>query len=587
MTNQIYFGFLSKQIKMILAFIVLISVTSAALAGSSRNNAKSISYDISNATIASIENAIKTRQTSCEGIIKSYLMRIEKYNLDTSRGAAINAFTSLNPSVMSEAKQLDKSFRETGKLVGPLHCVPIVVKDNIDTYDSTSTSGSLAMLGSQPNKDAFLVSKMREAGGIIIGKGTMDEFASGMSGISSRSGRTGNAYDPVENPGGSSAGPAAAVSANFAVVGIGTDNSGSVRVPAAFNGIYGLRPSTGLISQSGIFPRGNLDGVAGPLTRSIEDMATVLAVIAKPDMNDKQTLKHSLIKSYSKLLDKKNLKGLRFGIIRSGANFYPFKHAPKEIQDLFATFFSNLKTEGASLIDIDLPDFNANRKDNMAGEIQQINQYLSSFPSTRKDFIDICTSGRTKIFGDEKECLDHIKETADINSSAYKNAELMFKSNREYVTNLMKKYNLDALLIPITSQGKATYDATTVNTWQLPISSNSGLPSIVVNAGYTHGKSPMPVGMEIIGKFYDEAELLQIAKVIENETPPKIQPAIDKAISKKNSDSFSIAKYNNLLTKIGYNSYVGFLQQNKPEKLTPSIFNKILTKSLEENHGVN
>lgn len=197
-------------------------------------------FKLTEYTIASVHQAIQSHQLTCTKLINDYLFRIKIYNLSLRYEAPINAFVALNPNIFNEAQKLDSYYTKTGHIKGPLHCIPVIVKDNIDTINSPSTSGSLAMLGSQPINNAFLVQQLIQAGAIIIGKGSMDEFASGMTGISGRSGRVGNAYDPTQNPGGSSSGSAAAVSANFAIIGIGTDNSGSVRIPAAFNGVYGI-----------------------------------------------------------------------------------------------------------------------------------------------------------------------------------------------------------------------------------------------------------------------------------------------------------------------------------------------------------
>ena len=193
------------------------------------NQADKTIFSIKESTIDSTHTALKSGSIDCVELIQSYLSRIKKYNFSLKRGAPINAFVSLNPNALSQAKRLDSYFKQSGKLIGPLHCIPVALKDNIDTVDTPSTSGSLALLGSQPIRNAFLVNKIRAAGGIIIGKAAMDEFASGGQGISGRSGRIGNVYDPDKNPGGSSGGSAVAVSANFAMLGIGTDNSGSVR----------------------------------------------------------------------------------------------------------------------------------------------------------------------------------------------------------------------------------------------------------------------------------------------------------------------------------------------------------------------
>ena len=243
-----------------------------------------------------------------------------------------------------------------------------------------------------------------------------------------------------ENPGGSSAGPAAAVSANFAMIGIGTDNSGSVRMPAVFNGIYGLRPSTGLISQTGIFPRGNLDGVAGPLARNVKDLAIALSVIAaKPDLQDVKTIHVPRTQSYTKFLNPNYIKGKRIGVIQSVATVKPFLSDSKKTQKIFQQALDQFKRLGAILVNVSLPKFDTNRANNMAGEIQDINQYLSSFPSTSKNFADICESGRTQTFAGIKGCLKHIKDTAKKNSQVYHAVLRMFLKNRKYVEAIMRK----------------------------------------------------------------------------------------------------------------------------------------------------
>lgn len=533
-------------------------------------------FSIENASIDSITQAIKTQQITCQHLILQYLTRIQQHNLDLSRGAAINAFTSINPAVLATAKRLDQYFKSTGQLKGPLHCVPIVVKDNMDTYDMPATSGSLALLGTQPLRDAFLVAQLRQAGGIIIGKANMDEFASGMIGISSRVGRTGNAYDPKQNPAGSSGGTAAAVSANFAVIGIGSDNSGSIRVPAAFNGVYGLRPSRGLVSQHGVFPRGNLDGVSGPLTRSVKDMAIVLTLIAQPDPQDKLTLEHPVVKSYAARLTRQSLRGLKFGIVRSGAHLSPFKQMPKPIVKMYQGFFKRLENNGATLTDVRLPRFDINRKDNMSGEIEEMDQYLANFPATRKNFKDICQSERTTTFGDKEACLRHLSKTASLKSREYQDVLKRFIKNRQYILSIMKKHNLDALLMPIARRGPATYDIFTVNTWKIPLSSNSGLPGMVVNVGYTDDQQ-MPVGVEMIGKFYDETTLLQIAHVIDKNISRLQAPPLKQ--KQKPPKMMDISAYNNFLTMLGYNTYYSLLLKTRMEDLKLEQFNKILRKT--------
>lgn len=420
-------------------FILLLLIILSTNQISSAHQQKAYQPRLESVTITSIHHAIQNHQLTCVTLVTEYINRIKKYNLSVNESAPINAWSELNPSILAQAAQLDSSFTKTGRISGPLHCIPIILKDNIDSFDTTTTSGSYALLGSQPIRDAFLVNKLRNAGAIILGKGGMDEFAWGMFGISSRSGRIGNAFDPGKNPGGSSGGPAAAVSAGFALLVIGTDNSGSVRIPAAFHGLVGLRPSTGLISQQGIFPMGNLDGTAGPMARTTKELAILLDIIAQPDPNDPKTLNLPRAKTYTAFLNKNGLTNKRIGIVHHVNDINTLNKMPGHIKKIIQTATTDLQNMGATVIDINLPGFNNERQNNQAGEIQDVNEYLASFPSTRKNFRDICKSNRTRNFGTIKECLHFIKNMAKKNSKSYQKAQAIFDQNRTYVQKIMSK----------------------------------------------------------------------------------------------------------------------------------------------------
>lgn len=536
-------------------------------------------FAIEEATIDSVHFAIKNHQINCEQLVNTYLERIKKYNLTFTQKPSINAITQINPYVLDQARQIDKDFATNKKLAGPLHCIPVILKDNIDSFDTTTTTGSYALLGNQPIHDAFLVSRLRKAGAIILAKGSMDEFAWGLIGISSRTGRTGNAFNPAENPGGSSGGSAAAVSANFALIGIGTDNSGSVRIPAVFNGIIGLRPSTGMISQHGIFPMGNLDGTAGPLTRTTKDLAIVLDVIAQPDSQDPKTLSLPRAKSYISFLNKDGLKGKLIGIVHQVNEIDTFKNMPDNIIKILQASFNKLHQLGATTIDINLPEFDNDRAYNQAGEIEDINAYLNSSPATRKNFKDICESHRTRTFGTTKDCLRFMEFIAKKDSSQYKDALLRFEKNKKYLTKIMNQNHLDALLIPVTTHGTATYDEMSVSTWRAPVSSNSGAPSIAIIAGFDANK--MPVGIELIGKPYAEGTLIEIAYAYETNSPPRLIPSLESTNALIHA---SIPELNNLFNVIGKNSYEKVFMHVAPDKewynsLTPDVFAKIVDDS--------
>ncbi|BCA96864.1 amidase [Legionella antarctica] len=563
-------------------FILLITLLISRMSFSQQP--KAYQPDLESVTIESILSAIQNHQLTCLDLVTAYINRIKKYNLSVQGQAPINALSELNPSALEHAYQLDTSFKKTGKISGPLHCIPIILKDNIDSFDTTTTSGSYALLGSQPVHDAFLVRKLRSAGAIIIGKGGMDEFAWGMFGISSRSGRIGNAYDPGKNPGGSSGGSAAAVSASFALLGIGTDNSGSVRIPAAFHGLVGLRPSTGLISQQGIFPMGNLDGTAGPIARTTKDLAILLDIIAKPDPNDLKTLDIPRVKTYTKFLNINGLTNKRIGIVHHVNGINTFEKMPSHIKKIIQKATKDMQKMGAIVIDTNLPLFNNDRQSNQAGQIQDVNEYLASFPSTRKNFRDICESNRTRTFGTMTDCLHFINRSASKISKSYQQAQTTFDKNKIYVQKIMEHNNLDALLIPITTQGTATYDGMTVNTWRAPVSSNSGLPSVNLNVGYS-ADTYMPIGVELVGKQFHEGTLIEIAYAYEMQATKKINPTMPE----ENSAllNLSVPELNNLFTLLGKNAYEEVLihlmdSNNLFGELTPEKFRKITGDTIEK-----
>ncbi|WP_114993159.1 amidase [Synechococcus sp. UW179A] len=547
------------------------------------NPIESGNYPIEESTIESIHTAIQEGVIDCEQLIESYLNRIKKYNFSLTRGAPLNAFVALNPNAVRQAKALDRRFQQNNELTGFLHCIPIAVKDNIDTVDTPSTSGSLALLGSQPVSNAFLVNQLRAAGGIIIGKAAMDEFASGGEGISGRSGRIGNAYDPNQNSGGSSGGSAVAVSANFAVLGIGTDNSGSVRVPAVFNGVYAIRPSTGLISHSGILPRGNRDGVAGVMARSIPDLAAGLAAIANSsDPDDDLTTSVPRKDSYAKHLKNASLDGKRIGVIRSVAGNAVFDTNDKPSVAVFNQVKARLKSQGASLVEIDLPLFDSNRANNMAGEAEEVNQYLSSFASTRKSYQDICSSGRTRL--SEKTCFGHIESLAPKYSEQYAAALNTFEKNKNYLEGLMRKDNVDALLMPLSSWQPPSYydDMYRTATTESPVASNSGLPAIALIAGWTPATPAMPIGFELIGFQYGEGDLIGLAQAYSSGLPGRPLPELKAGNGDFSFEEICVQGINNFITEAGWRSYQQFLKNGDGETIRPAAYQRFFKQQTQQ-----
>lgn len=550
-----------KFLLFIIVFIVNLSVFS-------KEVDNHISVD--DLSILKISELFKSHSISCEQLVNLYLDRIKKYNLTVSNKPPLNAITEINPHIIEQSKYLDEKMR-INKKIGRLFCVPILLKDNIDSYDTHSSSGSFALIGNQPNKDASLVKKLRDEDAIILGKTAMDEFASGLYGVSTRNGRVGNAYDTTKNPGGSSSGSAVSLAADFALVTIGTDNSGSVRIPAAFNGVIGLRPSMDLISKDGIFPRGNIDGTAGPMTKSVEDLAIILDIIATKNL----MLENPVLKNA-------DLTGRKIGVIHKFSTFDAFHDMPKDAKKLFDEFTVKIQLlRGEVVPKIDLIDFNLDRSFNLSGESEDINQYLSSYPSVRKNYSDICESERSYVHGTKKECLSFIANIPKKNSKKYKKALDIIYKNRLYIEKIMTEKKLDAFLIPVSSYGSATYKSETF--FNESIASNAGLPGITFNIGYT--KEGMPVGVELIGKKYSEAILLEIAHVYEKNSTKKIKPIMPEA--NKKISSLSISEYNNLISQIGYRSFSKFLNKDVPEGKSKIIlhenFNEIYLNLINEN----
>jgi Asp-tRNA(Asn)/Glu-tRNA(Gln) amidotransferase A subunit family amidase len=237
------------------------------------------------ASIADIHNAMQAGTLTCHNLVQQYLDRIHAYD---QQGPAINSMLYLNPASLQQADAMDLEFQRTHKLK-PLACIPIVLKDNFDTADMPTTAGALTLKGAQPENDAFAVKRLREAGALILGKANLQEFASGGISVSSLGGQVKNPYDLTRTPGGSSGGTGAAVAANFAAAGTGSDTGGSIRSPSSANSLVGIRPTRGLISRDGIVPVSFTQDTIGPMTRTVADTAKLLDVMVGYDPNDPVT----------------------------------------------------------------------------------------------------------------------------------------------------------------------------------------------------------------------------------------------------------------------------------------------------------
>ncbi len=472
------------------------------------------------ATVRSLQEMMSSGRTTSRALVKAYIDRIGLYD---KQGPALNAVLELNPEALFIAEALDLERAQKGPR-GPLHGIPVLVKDNIDTADMMHTSaGSFALANSYAPEDSFIARKLREAGAIILGKANMTEWANFMTdhmpnGYSSRGGQVRNPYGPGKHDvGGSSSGPGASVAANLTALGIGTETSGSILNPACNNSIVGIKPTVGLVSRSGIVPISHIQDTAGPMARTVEDAAVLLGVLTGVDERDPATWasagrSHT---DYTKFLDKDGLKGARIGIARL---FY--ERLDKDRLALMSDAEQALKDAGAEVVDISIQPPQGWQTQSLLYEFKPaINKYLSKLsPSvpvhSLKELVEFNNSlpyrmlryGQTVLVASEATS-GTLTEQAYIAGRA-KEERL---SRQEGIDRALQESNVDALFFPYIMNAS--------------ISARAGYPSITVPVGYTEDGRPM--GVTFAGTAYSEPELLRYSYAFEQATksrrPPKLQ----------------------------------------------------------------
>src|SRR5215471_788164 len=317
-------------------------------------------FQIEETTIAQIQSAFRDGSLTCRSLVEQYLARIEA---NDKHGSALNAIVRINPDALKAADDLDRRFRQSGP-VGPMHCVPVLVKDNYETIDMPTTAGSLSLEGMTTGKDAFIVKRLRDAGAVMIAKSNMAEFAfSPVETVNSiLPGYTRNPYDTSRVTAGSSGGSAAGVAANFAAIGLASDTGDSIRGPAAHQALVGLRSTMGLVSRAGVVPLNLAADIAGVLTRSVADTAAVLQVIAGPDTADAITSsgRDHVDPHYDAALRRDGLKGARLGVLHHA---YDTATLDGEVKSVFAGAIGELQNLSATVIDpATIPDFDTIRR---------------------------------------------------------------------------------------------------------------------------------------------------------------------------------------------------------------------------------
>lgn len=509
-------------------------------------------FPLVEATVSSFHAAMRNGDVSCRDVVQGYLNRIAAFDAEASSAypasPALHSVITVNANALARADELDRIFFGSGNMVGPMHCVTVLAKDNYDTVDMKTTAGSLVLQNNQPPDDAYIVRKIRDAGGIIIGKANMDEFAFGFTGSSSVGGKTKNAYVPNNSAGGSSSGTGTSIAASLAMVGLGTDTGGSVRVPAAVEGLYGLRPTLRLVSQDGIVPLAHGQDTGGPLCRSLPDCALTMdamtgfdsskfsgqrtakawdaPLVASATAYDTMTARPT---SYMAALSTDGLKGARIGVVRS---MFPTATASNQLFiDTLNAALDKMRAAGAIVEDVVIPEqttiltsyaslSNYEFRDDLTA-------YLGSWSST--------ADGHLRTTEEVAASMLVLEPTRASNFATYvrngtnKEANAVYLNNlkprdefviprvqaaldnKDFTTGASKGSAYDALVYPVL-QG---FNGSSVNSGSNNrLSPFTGFPALAFPAGFVKATSTSPsvepVTFEMIGRAFAEPTLFRL-----------------------------------------------------------------------------
>jgi Asp-tRNA(Asn)/Glu-tRNA(Gln) amidotransferase A subunit family amidase len=525
------------------AIAVAALLSSTALNGVAQTPAASsrpTAFHVLEATISDVQAAFRSGGLTCRTLVEHYLNRIKAYD---KRGPALNAVQTVNPDAVSEADRLDAAFRSSGPQ-GPLHCVPILLKDQVETSNMPTTYGSAVFKDFVPQRDATIVKRLKQAGAIIVAKTNMGEFASHY--VGSAFGVIRNPYDPKRTAAGSSGGTGAGIGANYATVGIGEDTGGSIRGPAAFSSLVGLRPSVPLVSRFGMMPSRPTQDTLGPIARTVRDAAILLDAISGYDPNDSVTAYSvgQVPPTYTAFLRTDGLKGARLGVIREPMDpkTDPASDDYKKVRAVIERAIADLKKLGAETVDpIAIPDLQGRIKrmydDNVYESEQATNAYLAEHPNApAKTVRDILLSGKVVPLR-ARTLLDNVGKSTD--QAGYLAVLNSKEETRQIILKIMAANRLDALVYA-TSDHQPTLIAEDVLTnpytkdeYRLGsnrfISPSLGFPALTVPAGFT--TDGLPVGIEFMGRIFSEPVLLKLGYAYEQGTHNRKAPASTPALS--------------------------------------------------------
>ena len=508
-------------------------VKSAFLAAISASAAPQV--DLEELTVEDAQKGFQSGQLTAQSLTAAYLARIDAID---RHGPSINAVIELNPDALKIAAELDRERKSKGPR-GPMHGVPILVKDNIDTANMSTTAGSLALLGAPAPKDAFIVARLRAAGAVLLGKTNLSEWANfrgehSTSGWSGRGGQTKNPYALNRNPSGSSSGSGAAAAASLCAAAVGTETDGSIVSPSSINGLVGFKPTVGLVSRSGIIPISASQDTAGPMARTVRDAVLLLSVLAAPDSADPATAGAPKTRpDYTQFLDKNGLRGARIGIVRKSFGFNA------AVDKLMEQSIAAMKSAGAEIIDpVEIPP------DGKIGEPEN-EVLLYEFKAGLNAYFK--TRGRTETltslitFNEKNRAreLDHFgqelllkaEKKGPLTDAAYRKAraECIRLTRTEGINAACFKYRLQALIAPTSCLAWLTdyINGDSGNGGCSTPPAVAGYPHITVPAGLVHG---LPSGISFFGPAWSEPALIKVAYAFEQATKARRKPTFAPSV---------------------------------------------------------
>ncbi len=503
-------------------------------------------FELDEITIGELQHGMEAGRFTARTLAEKYLARIEAIDRN---GPTLRAVIETNPDALAIADALDQERKAKGPR-GPMHGIPVLIKDNIDTADGMlTTAGSLALVGAKPPKDSFVAKKLRDAGAVILGKTNLSEWANirsshSTSGWSGRGGLTKNPYVLNRNPCGSSSGSGAGVSANLCAVAIGTETDGSIVCPSSLSGVVGIKPTVGLVSRSGIIPISHTQDTAGPICRTVRDAAILLTALAGVDADDAATLagRGKAAPDYTKFLDADGLRGARIGVVRKYFGFHD------GVDALMEETLSVLKKQGAIIVDPADIETIGKTGDNetmvLLYELKaDLNAYLSKLGPNApvhslKEVIEFNDRERAKempYFGQDMFLKAEAK--GDLTTKEYLDAlnNNLRLARKEGIDATMDKFKLDALVAPTAPPAWVTdlVDGDNVSGGSSGMAAIAGYPDITVPAGFIFG---LPVGVSFFGRAWSEPTLIKIAYSFEQATKvrkaPKFLPTADLSLAR-------------------------------------------------------